>query len=82
VPKMSILSVPILKGDDLLGVMTIYHLEVRPFTDMQIALVETLPIKRPLRLITSDYWTNCATVPMNLAARLASCRRLVRCPKR
>src|SRR5262245_4429762 len=35
------LSVPILKGDDLLGVVGIYHLEVRPFTDKQIALVET-----------------------------------------
>ena len=36
------LSVPILKGDDLLGVLAIYHLEeVRPFTDKQIALVET-----------------------------------------
>jgi GAF domain-containing protein len=34
--------VPILKGDDLLGVMAIYRLEgVRPFTDNQIALVET-----------------------------------------
>ena len=33
---------PILKGDDLLGAMAIYHLEdVRPFTDKQIALVET-----------------------------------------
>jgi GAF domain-containing protein len=38
----TIVAVPILKGDDLLGVMTIYHLEViRPFTDKQIALVET-----------------------------------------
>jgi signal transduction histidine kinase len=37
----TILSVPILKGDDLLGVLVIYHLEVRPFTDKQIALVET-----------------------------------------
>ncbi|MGB9391254.1 MAG: GAF domain-containing protein, partial [Xanthobacteraceae bacterium] len=36
------LGVPILKGDDLLGVMTIYHVErVNPFTDKQIALVET-----------------------------------------
>jgi len=38
----TILAVPILKGEDLLGVINIFHLEeVRPFTDRQIALVET-----------------------------------------
>jgi len=38
----TVVAVPILKGDDLLGVMNIYRLEeVRPFTDKQIALVET-----------------------------------------
>jgi signal transduction histidine kinase len=38
----TILSVPILKGDDLFGVVGIYTLEeVRPFTEKQIALVET-----------------------------------------
>jgi len=38
----TVLGVPILKGDDLLGALAIYHLEeVRPFTDKQIALVET-----------------------------------------
>jgi GAF domain-containing protein/anti-sigma regulatory factor (Ser/Thr protein kinase) len=42
-PKESstVLGVPILKGDGLLGVMIIYHEEVKPFTDNQIALVET-----------------------------------------
>ena len=37
----TILGVPILKGDDLLGVIMIYRLEVKPFTDKQITLVET-----------------------------------------
>jgi two-component system, NtrC family, sensor kinase len=36
----TVLGVPILKGDDLLGAMVIYHLEVKPFTEKQIALVE------------------------------------------
>src|SRR5262249_35129463 len=38
----TILAVPVLKGNDLLGVMAIFTLEeARPFTDKQIALVET-----------------------------------------
>jgi GAF domain-containing protein len=37
----TVLGVPILKGEDLLGVIMIYRFEVRPFTDKQIALVET-----------------------------------------
>jgi two-component system NtrC family sensor kinase len=37
----TVLAVPILKGDALLGVLIVYNLEVRPFTDKQIALVET-----------------------------------------
>ena len=40
-PVRTVLAIPILKGDDLLGVMIVYHMEVRPFTDQQIALVET-----------------------------------------
>ena len=37
----TVLAVPILKGDDLLGVILIYRLDVLPFTEKQIALVET-----------------------------------------
>ena len=37
----TILAVPILKGDDLVGIITIYRLEIKPFTDKQVALIET-----------------------------------------
>jgi signal transduction histidine kinase len=40
-PVRTVLAVPILKGDELLGMIVVYHLEVRPFTEKQIALVET-----------------------------------------
>ena len=40
-PIRTILGVPMLKGDHLVGVITIYRLEVKPFTNPQIALIET-----------------------------------------
>ncbi len=40
-PFRTILTVPILKADELLGVILVYRHEVRPFTDSQIALLET-----------------------------------------
>jgi two-component system, NtrC family, sensor kinase len=40
-PIRTTLAVPMLKGDDLIGTITIYRLELKPFTEKQIALVET-----------------------------------------
>jgi GAF domain-containing protein len=40
-PIRTVLSVPMLKGDSLIGAITIYRLEVDPFTNKQIELVET-----------------------------------------
>ena len=40
-PIRTVLAVPMLKYEELVGTITIYRLEVNPFTDKQIALVET-----------------------------------------
>jgi GAF domain-containing protein len=40
-PIGTMLGVPMLKGAELVGVILIYRLEVKPFTDKQIALIET-----------------------------------------
>ena len=40
-PIRTTLAVPMLKGDELIGTITIYRLEVKPFTDKQVTLVKT-----------------------------------------
>src|SRR6516164_1427269 len=40
-PTRTVLAVPMLRADELLGVGRIYRHEIRPFTDSQVALVET-----------------------------------------
>jgi signal transduction histidine kinase len=40
-PYRAVLGVPMLRGDDLLGVITLNRAEARPFTDKQIDLVTT-----------------------------------------
>ena len=40
-PHRAVLGVPMLRGDDLLGVITLNRSEVQPFTDKQIELVTT-----------------------------------------
>ena len=40
-PIRTMLAVPMLRGDELIGTITIYRLEMKPFTAKQIALMET-----------------------------------------
>ena len=78
----SVVAVPMLKDSELVGVIYIYRQEVRAFTDKQIALLRTSPPKRSSPSRTRDCSTNCASAPMNLAARSRSCARSAKCPRR
>jgi len=40
-PYRTVLAIPMLRADELLGVILIYRHEVRPFTDGQVTLMET-----------------------------------------
>jgi len=40
-PIRTVLAVPMLKGNELMGVITIWKLEVKTFTEKQVALIET-----------------------------------------
>jgi two-component system, NtrC family, sensor kinase len=72
--------VPILKGDDLLGVMIIYHLEgVRPFTDKQIALVETFADQAAIAIENVRLFEAEQQRTRSLPNRLSNRRRRPRC---
>ena len=48
----SLVAVPMLKDNELIGVIVIYRQEVRPFTDKQIDLVRISPPRRSSPLKT------------------------------
>jgi GAF domain-containing protein len=52
-PYRTVLAVPMLKADELLGVIVIYRHEVLPFTASQIALMETFATRPSSRSRTS-----------------------------
>ena len=55
----TLLSVPMLKDDDVVGAIAIYRTEVRPFSDKQIELVATSPIRLSSPSRTLACSTNC-----------------------
>lgn len=50
----SLLSVPMLHGEDVVGVVSVYRSEIDPFTDDEISLLATFAEQATLALVTSQ----------------------------
>ena len=57
-PIRSSLGVPMLRGDDILGIIILYKFEVQPFTDKQIGLVETFAEQAVIAIENVRLFTN------------------------
>ena len=66
----SVLAIPMLRGDELLGVIAIYRLEVQPFTDSQIALMETFADQASIAIENARLLTELQTKNADLTEAL------------
>ena len=73
-PIRTTLAVPMLRGDELIGTITIYRLEVKPFTENQIALMETFADQAVIAIENARLFESLQTRTRELAQSLEDLR--------
>jgi GAF domain-containing protein len=69
-PYRTALGVPLLRGEELLGVILIHRLEVRPFTENQVALMETFADQAAIAIENARLLTELQTKNASLTEAL------------